>query len=82
MLHCRIRWVVELAGVLELGGWVRNKTVLEESLRLWKWDVVGVWARWSTTISLCLPTVVRRPWRAGDGIVIYIGGVSQLAVRP
>ena len=53
--------VLELAGVLEMGGWVRNKTVLEESLRLQKWDVVGVWVRWSTTISLCLPTVVQRP---------------------
>ena len=50
--------VEELVDRLELSGWVRDETVLEKSLGLQELDVVGVWAGWSTSVVLDVPSVV------------------------
>ena len=50
--------VEELVDRLKLSGWVRDKTVLEKSLRLRERDVVGVWAGWSTSVVLDFPSIV------------------------
>ena len=50
--------VEELVDRLKLSGWDRDKTVLEKSLGLWERDVVGVWAGWSTSVVLDIPSVV------------------------
>ena len=50
--------VEELVDRLKLSGWVRDETVLEKSLGLWEWDVVGVWAGWSTLVVLDIPSIV------------------------
>ena len=61
VVHCFVSVVIrveELVDRLKLSGWVRDETVLEKSLGLWGQDVVGVWAGWSMSVVLDVPSVV------------------------